>query len=590
MELSKLTNKQIGEWADIVFRSGKSDEVAQLLRHSLRVTMAAEDIAAAPVNGTGGGGHAESALQREGGDPRALELPDGDSENPSVLRNIGVALTLVGRMEEAIEYFERALKAQAGRPPGSERRLSARNGNLRHETTSDCMRFCPKLDEGESDHEKFDPNGALLREEIAGKPSDASSRMRLNDRICREVIRAFRNDKSRILRTIANSEEKLKAFTNKRRSIPPDAFSFFSVLRKWNSYTPILPSEKGDNQGGGYFLHIAGKNGREGRGIVIDPGFNFVENFYEEGFKAADIDAVLISHAHNDHTVDLEAILTLIHKINDNKLKRARKKIDLFLNLGTFQKYSGWLNIQSDGNVGEVKVLHAGNTYDLSEKYNGLKIHAIKAEHDEVIADQYSLGFILELEGCKIAMTGDTGWKTDNSVAAPYLGHEIGLMVAHLGSIKKVEFDYLEKKTDTEKQKCFYPQHLGLLGVGAMLNSAKPKLAVISEFGEELKTLRKEVAEKFDEILEGTKCIPGEVGLHIRVPDLSVYCIVHRDFVPFEDIHIFGRPDQSNLYYHKDLSGEKDKAEIHDLARELAAKERTVSLFERLKRGPVTIR
>jgi hypothetical protein len=87
-----------------------------------------------------------------------------------------------------------------------------------------------------------------------------------------------------------------------------------------------------------------------------------------EGFKVADIDAILITHAHNDHTVDFESILTLIYKYNDaiedsvkhdmkgedeirikheveNRLNEQGKKIDLFLNVGTFMKYSGWLKL-----------------------------------------------------------------------------------------------------------------------------------------------------------------------------------------------------------------------------------------------------
>ena len=35
MEVAKLTYEQIGAWADILLRSGKTDEAAQLLRHSI---------------------------------------------------------------------------------------------------------------------------------------------------------------------------------------------------------------------------------------------------------------------------------------------------------------------------------------------------------------------------------------------------------------------------------------------------------------------------------------------------------------------------------------------------------------------------
>ena len=121
--------------------------------------------------------------------------------------------------------------------------------------------------------------------------------------VLNEVINAFQEKKDDFFKNINDIESKFKKFVDSERSIPEDFFSFLSVLRKWNSYTPILPSEKGDNKGGGYFLYHRGK------GIVIDPGFNFIENFYQEGFKVADIDAVLITHAHNDHTVDLGVYL-----------------------------------------------------------------------------------------------------------------------------------------------------------------------------------------------------------------------------------------------------------------------------------------
>jgi len=589
MDVSRLTYEQIGAWADILSHSGREAEATQLLRQGLK--RARGDVGDAGALFAKFNGSRPDGAELSGDFETCRQSLKQDPQNPLLMRDMAVALSLLGRMEEAIEYFDRALAAQSGAEKEQGTKSQARADGSGLGATPDFVRSRLMREEPGGDWASSIPD--ILR--FPQKATDGNRKFRTETKrntgdICMRIIDAFKGDQKRILKTIAENEEKFKALTSARRSIPEGSFSLFSVLRKWNSYTPILPSEKGDNQGGGYFLYIQGKQGKPGRGIVIDPGFNFVENFYEEGFKGADIDAVLISHAHNDHTVDLETILTLVHRINTGRCKKSRKKIDLFLNLGAFQKYSGWLNIQGSGMVDDVKVLHAGNTYDLSREYNGLKIHAIKAEHDEVITDKYSLGFVLEVDGCTIALTGDTGWKMDKSVAAPYNRHEIGLMVAHLGSIKKSEFDYIKKKTVEEKQKCLYEQHLGILGVGAMLDSVRPRLAVISEFGEELKPLRKEVVEKFDEVLGATRCIPGEVGLHIRIPDLSVYCIVHRDFVPYDEIRIFGRPDQSHLYYHKDPAEKRDTAEIHDLARELAQRERAVSIFERLKRGPVRIR
>ena len=62
------------------------------------------------------------------------------------------------------------------------------------------------------------------------------------------------------------------------------------VLRKWNSFTPAIPSAEDERSlGGGYFVW------HKGKGIVIDPGYNFIENFYDAGCRICDIDTVIIT-------------------------------------------------------------------------------------------------------------------------------------------------------------------------------------------------------------------------------------------------------------------------------------------------------
>ncbi len=117
-------------------------------------------------------------------------------------------------------------------------------------------------------------------------------------------------------------------FISKYRRIPLGCESFLVVLRKWNSYTPSLPGQTGlkdisvHSVGGGYFLYIqAPENYLEtGYGMVIDPGYNFIHNFGAAGFCLDDIDGILITHAHNDHTNDFESLLTLLYQRNDKCL------------------------------------------------------------------------------------------------------------------------------------------------------------------------------------------------------------------------------------------------------------------------------
>ena len=394
---------------------------------------------------------------------------------------------------------------------------------------------------------------AIFEKSKADTPIDVKT----SSDILEQVVSAFQERKEVFFEAINTIESKFKKFTDTNRSIPDGFPSFLSVLRKWNSYTPIFPSEKGDNKGGGYFLY------HKGKGIVIDPGFNFIENFYQEGFKVADIDAVLITHAHNDHTVDLESIITLVHKYNgaikdsvkeEMKDKRENwKKIDLLLNVGTFMKYSGWLNLKDSKEINSVTVLQPDTTYNLQEDYFGITIHTTRAKHDEVIDNKYAIGFILDIEGIKIGFTGDTGWDYENNgnIAKPFIEHKPKLVIAHLGSIKSKEFKYVGASNEKERNECFYDQHLGLLGISKFLDATKPDLTIISEFGEELRDFRKEIVQGIGDVLN-LNCLPGDIGLHIRLKDLGIYCFIDGKFVDFKQTKVYDKDDEPNISFHRE--------------------------------------
>ena len=97
------------------------------------------------------------------------------------------------------------------------------------------------------------------------------------------------------------------------------------IMRKWNSSSPLF--SHGVSQGGGYFLTTKNHHG-ETKGIVIDPGYAFFDIFRDIGLGIADIDAIIITHDHDDHTDSVEGILSLLAKYNDHNEKS--KVIDIF--------------------------------------------------------------------------------------------------------------------------------------------------------------------------------------------------------------------------------------------------------------------
>ena len=110
--------------------------------------------------------------------------------------------------------------------------------------------------------------------------------------------------------------------------------SFLLVLREWNSYTPALPAEEEADRGGGYFIR------HDGQGIVVDPGYDFIDNLYRAGGNLCDIDHIVVTHAHDDHTAQLESLLMLLHQRNKDKDKGDKQRIRLYMSQGCQRKFS----------------------------------------------------------------------------------------------------------------------------------------------------------------------------------------------------------------------------------------------------------
>lgn len=288
------------------------------------------------------------------------------------------------------------------------------------------------------------------------------------------------------------------------------------VLRRWNSFTPRLPNRESPIRGGGYFLVWKGK------GIVIDPGFDFLNNFGEHGFSIKDIDAVVITHAHTDHTADLETLLCL--KFEQISRKLDNSKLDLFMNRGALNKFIGW--ISSQRGIGRIVSLNIGDSINL-EEYS-LVLKATEAKHSEVIGD-HCIGLIFELsEGrekvLSLGISSDTYWT--NKIERQYLGCK--LICVHLGSVFENDFNEEEMLKSRARP---YPQHLGLIGTIKMVKAINPDLCVISEFGEELGRERCIVAKSLDRAYDKEKrCLTGDIGLRIRLPDLAVHCNICSDY------------------------------------------------------------
>lgn len=302
-----------------------------------------------------------------------------------------------------------------------------------------------------------------------------------------------------------------------------------------------------------------------GNGIVIDPGFNFIENFKGSNHFFDEIDAVFISHAHNDHTADLESILTLLYKYNEeikdsddplNKdtirheiaeeenrpfkaiekekiyekflVSTKRKIIDIYLTVSTFKKYAGLFELFTYKDY-IIHIVETGNTIN----YKNIKISILKSKHHDIVSDYFSVGFVFFYKNSMVVYTGDSGWndeiKNQYSNLSRTKNIKYKILIAHIGGFKESENDYLND--NYKGYDAFYKNHLGRLGLAKLNEILKPNICLISEFGEEIKGSRIKISKIYQDAFKNKiKFFPADIGFTIDLDTNKTYCINSIDF------------------------------------------------------------
>lgn len=376
------------------------------------------------------------------------------------------------------------------------------------------------------------------------------------DFVVGEFINKIKNDPEFevYLKSIEKNDAIISAFLSPGKTIKEETPTELIVLRQWNSYTPILPNGKILNKGGGYFVC------HKGKGIVIDPGYNFIEHFFDAGFKIDDIDYVFVTHAHDDHTGQLEGIFSLLYK--RNRKEETKHKINLYLNVGTFKKFAPVINLtDKESIINKLIILNEHHEYQIDEN---IWLYPTRVQHHEIISSNYALGltfkFIDDKYGNRaekvVRFTGDTGWNNDVELSNREFLQDrierIDLLVLHLGSIKKHELLYDKSKSMQANNDYLYENHLGLIGAIAMIHSCKSDLSIISEFGIELDEVRIKVAELINSEFKSLPVIAADVNLRVKVFENEVRDSVDHKYYNPNDISTQRKLSSELVYISKD--------------------------------------
>lgn len=385
--------------------------------------------------------------------------------------------------------------------------------------------------------------------------------------------RIFKSDITEFYRSKIEFENNLELFISAGSLIDPSC-NMFLCLRRWNSYTPSIPlDDKEKSIGGGYFFF------HNSVGTVVDPGYNFIENFIKAGCRLQDIDNIIITHAHNDHTMDFESLLSLFFQIN--RKCSYPKKINLYLNLGSMLKFGSIIDFKSQDIINEIICINPGEKY-IIDKHESL-LTVLPAYHHEVVTKYKAVGlhfnFKFGNEFRRVILTSDTGLyplreSNDDNDNRINVGREIykqyknilgdkyekiDLLITHLGSLGESELlnrIYSPEAKDWFEYTKLYENHLGVLGVLLMIKNVAPELALISEFGEELKSFREPLTEIVRTILapDQRKILPADTAFIYYFESKKIYCPIKKEMTDVDKI--FSTYFNNTFYYSSVPSSE----------------------------------
>jgi tetratricopeptide (TPR) repeat protein len=350
------------------------------------------------------------------------------------------------------------------------------------------------------------------------------------------------------------------------------------ILRRWNSFSPGLFRESTGSLGGGYLLRINKKllgkvksGDKKIENIVIDPGYNFLQNLRSEGFHVEDIDTIIVTHSHLDHCAELLPIMDLMYQFNKRyesstpNGERQKKKVNLCLSRGAYNKFSSFTNEGWQEQLKDVIILenHNKEKWKPFENLN-LSILVINTPHLD-LGGENAIGLKIEINRNNkkklcLGFTSDTPWLP--KIKKEFRGCD--LLCVHLGSIKYQEIGYNDKRYEENKReiakeditkelKKIYSKsnHLYFYGTLKVIEdccSEDKSLVIVGEFGEELKYgLRIDLCKRLSK-KSNTDCLPGDIGLYIGIEEnktKKVRCNFCEEFVKQEEIETFsfGRED-----------------------------------------------
>ena len=444
--------------------------------------------------------------------------------------NMGIALRAKGDHDGAIEAYRKALDTPGyDRPEGAWNNLALA---YEHAGRVEDARNAYEQAIACSDADSAQVARARRGLQLLKSGLDAEARS-ADDRALSESVVADESTGEIELQIIAeierSDETQYEKYLSKQPSGRDDTLS---ILRGWSSAVTLLEGSERLWRGGGYFLKW------RGHGIVIDPGFDFLRNFHDEGYHGREIHAVLVSHNHSDHNSDLKQIDDLRYEL----FKRREDDTDIRPYVLIWDEDTS----QAKKDFGFEKPKHRHHEVVFSSGYPQpmdlrghdceipILVKPFKVDHGSDVP--HAMGFVIELlddkggVALRVGYTGDTRYSSKLSAD---IG-ECDALIAHISQPSIAELKNPTELKDT---------HLGYRGVVRLLQDCRPKLALIGEFWAGFADLRIPLVKGIRQRSGVEHVLPTGLGMHLKIPSLEIECTDCGKATPYSRIRVAPSPE-----------------------------------------------
>jgi hypothetical protein len=320
------------------------------------------------------------------------------------------------------------------------------------------------------------------------------------------------------------------------------------VLNGWkfnSSVKPLLFTEESRKSCGGHYLRWNGK------GIAINPGPGFMENFHSEGLCIRDIDFVIVTQNSTEAYADVKGISELNQQLN--KTSPERQIIHYYLPQKVCQELGPFLKPtfkQARNTIHKLEMYLDSPDVEKIELEEGIVLHYFQTTIPDTLPsyrgnanDRHfngsNFGVRLELTSetkkLKVGYLSGLAW-------SPLLVHHLGhcdLLLASFGNTCSNDYSKLEYNDDS----------LGYFGIATLLEELAPRLLLITEFAGREGDIRLEVTKKMraesgkQPHQHPSTVFPADIGLIVDLNSLKIKCSISDEVVDSENISVFASQD-----------------------------------------------